>query len=776
MFVKTNRLSPLFILIQLAFGGQSAWAQTNSLTVSPKLEDKLSVEAIKSSAIYVSGDKVAGSTEDKVIVEGAAEFRKPGTVLKADKVEYEQNKDEVFASGNVRLNRLGNTFEGPEAKFQLETFKGYFLKPQYQFLANGGNGQADKIDFLGDKKTTISNASYTTCTRVPGSKWLPDWVLEASRIDTDSEENVGEAYGAVVKLKEVPIFALPYMSFPLNSDRKTGFLPPSIASDNVSGLEISTPYYVNLAPNYDLTFNPTLSSKRGVNLGTEFRYLNPTLSGTMNVDVMPSDKLRNNDRRWGISADHQQYIAAGSTVGGLLLNLEVNRVSDNNYWRDFPRATGALTQRILPTNASLGWRQGAWSSGLKFSKWQTLQDTGAVIRPPYDQLPHAYLKYDGLNLNGGFNLNVNTEVTYFKSDPAFTTQANGIRAFNQIEISRPFKSPAYFITPKVKFHNAAYQFDSPLRNGDTSASLSVPTFSLDSGLVFDRSVRLWGRDLTQTLEPRGFYVYTPYREQSLLPNYDSAARDFNFAALFTENPYSGNSRIPDTNVFTYGLSSKFLDANSGAELVRLGMAQRLRFEDQRVILPGNRIQTERLSDLLFGATVNWDPHWSVETTQQVSPSESRLNRGVLGVRYAPKDFHVVSAAYRYQRGVSEQAELSWQWPMAELFGASKDAADGAVSNGRWFTLGRLNYSLTENKMVDSVLGFEYEAGCWVARTVVENVSSSSATSNRRILFQLELVGFGSVGPGALKTLRSNIPRYQYLREQVDTPNRFSNFE
>ena len=691
MFVKTHRLSPLFILIQLAFGGQSAWAQTNSLTVSPKLEEKLSVEAIKSSAIYVSGDKVTGSTEDKVIVEGAAEFRKPGTVLKADLVEYEQSKDQVSATGNVRLNRLGNTFEGPEAQFQLETFKGYFLKPQYQFLANGGNGEADKIDFLGDKKATITNASYSTCTRIPGSKWLPDWVLEASRIDTDSEENVGEAYGAVVKLKQVPIFALPYMSFPLNSDRKTGFLPPSVASDNVSGLEIVTPYYVNLAPNYDVTLTPTLSSKRGVNLGTEFRYLNPTLSGTMNVDVMPSDKLRNNDKRWGVNANHQQYIPAGSTVGGLLLNVEFNRVSDNNYWRDFPRASGALTQRLLPTNVDLDWRRGSWSSGLKFSKWQTLQDPGAVISPPYDRLPHWYLNYDAVNVSSGFNLKANTEITKFKSDPAITLQTNGTRAFNEIEVSRPFKSPAHFITPKLKFHNSAYQFDTALKDGSKTAQVSVPTFSLDSGLIFDRSINMWGRDLIQTLEPRGFYVYTPFREQSLLPNYDSAARDFNFAALFTENPYSGNSRIPDANVFTYGLSSKFLDANNGAELIRLGMAQRLRFEDQQVILPGNKVETERLSDMLFGATVNWDPRWSFETTQQVSPSESRLNRGVLGVRYTPKDFHVVSAAYRYQRGVSEQTELSWQWPMADLFGARSDNSEAAVSSGRWFTLGRLNY-------------------------------------------------------------------------------------
>lgn len=775
MFVKPHRLSPLFILIQLAFGGQSAWAQSNSLTVSPKLEEKLSVEAIKSSAIYVSGDKVSGSTEDKVIVEGAAEFRKPGTVLKADKVEYEQIKDQVSAAGNVRLNRLGNTFEGPEAQFELETFKGYFLQPQYQFLANGGNGQADRIDFLGDKKSTITNATYSTCTRVPGSKWLPDWVLQASRIDTDSIENVGQAYGAVVKLKEVPIFALPYMSFPLNSDRKTGFLPPTIASDSISGVEIATPYYINLAPNYDVTLTPTLSTKRGVNLGTEFRYLNPLLTGVISLDVLPNDKLRNGQNRWGWNSSHQQYIPLNSTLDGVTLNIEVNRVSDNNYWKDFPRASGSLTQRLLPNNFEVSWRKGNLSSGLKVSKWQILQDVNAGIRPPFDQLPHAYLTYDAKDL-ASFNLRVNNEVSRFESPPGYTTEPNGTRAFNEIELSRPFESPAHFFTPKLKLHTSAYNFTKALKNGSTTANLSVPTFSLDTGLVFDRNVKLWGKDITQTLEPRGFYVYTPYRDQSLLPNYDSAVRDFNFAALFTENPYSGNSRIPDANVFTYGLSSKFLDADTGAELMRLGLAQRLRFEDQLVILPGSSVQTERLSDLLLGANFNWNSQWTLETTQQVSPSQARLNRGVLGVRYAPKDYHVLNAAYRYQRGVSEQVELSWQWPLANVFGRANETSDGAITNGRWFTLGRMNYSITEKKMIDSVFGFEYDAGCWLARTVVESVSSSSASSNRRIMFQLELVGFASIGPGALKTLRSNIPRYQYLRERVEIPNRFSNLE
>jgi LPS-assembly protein len=313
-----------------------------------------------------------------------------------------------------------------------------------------------------------------------------------------------------------------------------------------------------------------------------------------------------------------------------------------------------------------------------------------------------------------------------------------------------------------------------LSNGASSARISLPTFSLDTGLVFDRDTTIFGKNLIQTLEPRAFYVYTPYKNQSLLPNYDSAERDFNFAALFTENPFSGKSRVADNNLLTLGLTSKLLNADTGAEMVRLGVAQRLRFAVQNVTLPGGVVASNRLSDLLLGATVNWDPKWALDATQQISPTDFRSTRASLGVRYTPDTFKVLNAAYRYQKDASEQVEMSWQWPMDQLFGMN---AGGAVATeGRWYTMGRLNYSVTDRKLVESVVGFEYDAGCWLGRAVLENVPRSDATSNKRILFQLELVGFASIGQGTLKTLRSNIPRYQSLRETVETPGRFSNFE
>lgn len=779
MRIELHDLKPLVVALHLAFGLTQVWAQAQNappatvpvLIPTQQLQEALPKEAEKNGATYVAGDSVSGKAEDVVTIKGNAELRRPGTVIRADTVQYQQSLDKATAQGNVRMNRLGNVYEGTELDVKVGTFEGYFLKPQFQLLKNEALGDAERVDFLGEKKSVITNARYSTCRRVPGVEWLPDWLLKATRLEMDTEEDVGIAEGAVLRFKDVPILALPSMSFPLSSKRKTGMLPPTFATDSLNGFEITTPFYWNVAPNRDATFYPTVSTKRGLNLGAEYRYLEPTFGGQTRVDVMPNDRLRDSNR-WGLSSQHQQRF--DTSFGALGLNLTVNRVSDDNYWRDFPRAYGSLTQRLLPTDFSMNWGKGAWNMSLLGSKWQTLQDASAPITPPYDRMPQWTLNYNKLDMSG-FDVSAQTQVTRFKADATLTGQANGTRAIVTANISRPMKAPGLFFTPKLSAFAADYKFDTPLSSGATRASLAIPSFSLDTGLVFDRDATFFGRSFVQTLEPRAFYVYTPYKDQSLLPNYDSAARDFNFAALFTENPYSGYSRVADNNLLTLGVSSKLLDPATGAEVVRLGMAQRLRFAVQNVTLPGGVAASDRLSDLLLGGTVNWDPKWSVDTTQQISPTDFRSTRATVGLRYTPASFKVLNAAYRYQKDSSEQFEMSWQWPIGQLLGGPSQEGRGAP-DGRWYTMGRMNFSLTDKKLVDSVVGFEYDAGCWVGRAVLENVTRSDATTNKRLLFQIDFIGFASLGQGTLKSLRSNIPRYQSLRETVETPGRFSNFD
>ena len=381
---------------------------------------------------------------------------------------------------------------------------------------------------------------------------------------------------------------------------------------------------------------------------------------------MPSDPLRDSTR-WGVAGQHLMRYDTG--LGSVGLNLNVNRVSDDNYWRDFPRATTSLTQRLLATDGALTLDNENVSLGLRVSKWQTLKDVTAPIVPPYDRLPQVTARYTKNNI-AGFDFSLSGDVTRFVSDSSLTLQPNANRAIFLAQISRPWVAPGWFFTPKVQLNATKYQFDSALSNGATSATRSLPTFSLDSGLMFERDTNIFGRAVTQTFEPRAFYTYTPYRNQSFLPLYDTSANDFNFASIYSDSPFSGGDRIADNNLLTVGATTRFLDPSSGAELARFALAQRLRFKNQDVTLPGAVAVTDRFSDLLIGAAVNVSPKWSIETTQQYNPQTTSVIRSTIGTRYSPSNYRVVNLAYRLQKGSSEQIDLGWQWPINDLWGDS----------------------------------------------------------------------------------------------------------
>ena len=551
---------------------------------------------------------------------------------------------------------------------------------------------------------------------------------------------------------------------------------PMTPVDNVNGTEFAQPYYWDIAPNRDATLTPTLMTKRGVNLGGEFRYLEPDYAGGLRADWMPRDSLRDRSR-WGFNVNHQARFKSDWTDDGLALNLSLNRVSDDNYWRDFTRTNGSLTQRLLANDASLAWRNGNFFSSLRALKWQTLQDVSAPIVPPYDRVPQLATRYARNDLYG-MQLSMDADYTRFESDSSLTGQPNAQRAFSRLQISRPWQSAAGFVTPKLQLHVSRYAFDAPLVNGETQYERTVPTFSIDSGLVFERDTELFGRALRQTLEPRAFYVNTPYADQSMLPNYDSGANDFNLSTIYSENAYVGNDRISDSNLLTFGVTSRYLNPDTGAEVARIGVAQRLRFRDRNVTLPGEVPVTDRFSDLLFGASIRWDPRWSFDGTVQFNPDVGRSVRSTLSGRYSPGSFRTIGLAYRYQRELSEQIDLGWQWPLNDLWGdRAKTLGTGQGEGaGRWYSVGRLNYSMNERKLVDSVLGVEYDAGCWLGRLVWERLQTSTVTATQRIMFQLEFVGFSRLGVSPLKSLKDNIPNYQNLRGPMDIPSRFSNFD
>lgn len=753
-----------------------------SLKASDLLQEAIDPAARPFLPIFVSGDRLSGRPDLETVVEGDATLRRGDLSIRADRLEYNQADDLAKASGQVRINRSGNVFEGPLLQLKVDAFEGFFERPSYYFLTNDSHGEADRIDFIDENRSVVSNASLTTCRRVPGPSWMPDWILRATSLEMDTAEDVGIARGATLSFKGVPILPIPYVSFPLSDKRKSGVMPPTLGIDNVNGVEVAVPYYWNIAPNRDATLTPSLMSKRGLNLVSEFRYLEDDYAGNFRLDLMPSDRLRDRNR-WALALSHQGVInnslSQRLSADGVALKLKLDRVGDDNYWRDFSRPLTSLTQRLLSNDATLAWSNGNFSSTVRTLKWQTLQDTTSTITPPYDRLPQLATRYALANV-GGFDYSVDADYTRFQTDRAFlgVSNDNGQRTFVSAQISRPWRGSAGFIIPKLQLHATNYQFDAPLDNGLVSANRLVPTLSIDSGLVFERDTTYFGQAFRQTLEPRAFYVNTPYRDQSGLPNYDSGASDFNFASIYSENAFVGDDRISDSHLLTLGLTSRLLNQQSGAELARFGVAQRFRLKDQLVTLPGGSSVTDRLSDLLLGASLHWDPKWTFESTVQYNGKTNESVRSTVSASYSPGAYRTVTAAYRHQADASRQLDLGWQWPVNDLWGdrGQNLAAGQGQGEGRWYSVGRLNYSIDERKLVSALVGFEYDAGCWLSRTVLERSQTSTTSATQRIMFQLEFVGFTRVGVSPLSRLKDNIPNYQLLRGQTSTPSRFTNYD
>jgi LPS-assembly protein len=768
-----------------------AWAQEADslkgaliLQRTPRLAETIAPDARGRLPSFVDGDRISSQPDLRTVVEGDATLRRGDILIRADRLEYDQPEDLARATGNVRVNQAGNVYEGPELQLRLETFEGFFNRVRFEFLATGGRGNAERIDFIDRNVSIAHQVSYTTCRPEDYPGWVPAWLLKARTLTADTEENTGVATGAQLSFMGLTTPPFPSLSFPLSEERKSGMLPPVLGMGSVSGIEVTTPYYWNIAPNRDATFSPTLMSKRGVNLGTEFRYLEDAYSGEIRADYMPSDSLRQRDR-WGLWTQHQQsFDARPLGLDYLAGALSFNRVSDNDYWRDFTR-TPSLTQRLLTNDGSLRWGAGDWSGMVRALSYQTLQYDLLPILPPYDRLPQITADYGKYDWNG-FDFTFSADYSRFQvADPSRQGQPNGERALGVASLSRAFLTPGTFVIPKLMLHAASYQFEAPLANGASSASRLVPTFSLDGGMVFERDASYFGRAFRQTLEPRAFYVYTPYRDQAGLPSYDTAANDFNFATVYTENIFSGNDRIADSNLLTLGVTSRLIDPDTGAEAARFGVAQRLRFADQLVTLPGAAPATDRVSDLLFGAQINWTPKWSVNGTAQYNPDEGNSTRTAVSAHYSPGPYRTINAGYRYQAPSTPIAadggksiDVGWQWPLNDLWGdRGKDLGPGrGQGGGRWYAVGRLNYSLQDSKLTDGVVGLEYDGCCWIGRVVVERITTGQITASTRIMFQLELVGFASVGMSPMRTLAQNIQRYTPLRQPGLPPSRYTQYD
>lgn len=717
-----------------------AWAQTAPAGTD---EEQLPVT--------VEARELKGRPDIETIAEGEVLLKRGPTSLEADRVEYTHADGIAKARGNVRVTRDGNIFTGPALQLQLDTYEGFFTEPTYFFSLTQAGGKAERIDFLGRQRLAAIRATYSSCT--PDDEGDYAWLLTASKVTLDFENNEGTAEGGVLKFYGVPIFGMPYLTFPISDQRKSGWLPPSFGLDSKSGFELAVPYYWNIAPNYDLTLTPSIITKRGVALGTEFRYLQPSYQGELTFHVLPDDRVKGETRH------STRLLHSGRLPGEGDYRLEVQRVSDDEYWKDFERNIPGVTDRLLPGDAHASRWYDDWLLYARVQRWQVLQDETSPIESPYSREPQIGLRRTH-NFDSGVRLSLEAEVNRFAQYDVgvLERKPDATRAHLLGSVSWSLiDTPGWFLTPRVSINAASYHIDR--EDGPRNPSRVIPTFSVDNGWIFERPSEWFGRRYVQTFEPRLLYVNTPFRDQEEIPSFDAAPKDFNFTSLFSPNPFSGVDRVADAHQLTAGAYMRFIDEARGTEALRLGLAQRYLFREQ-TITPEGVPSDKRFSNVLLLGSTNLIPNWSIGASTQYNPDIRRTVRSSLSARYAPGPFRTIGASYSLVRNSSEQIDLGWQWPLYEGDRSKQGACAGSL-----YSVGRLNYSLRDSRLTDTLLGVEYDAGCWIGRFVVERRSTSQTEATTRLMFQVEFVGLSRLGSSPLRALRDNIPGYQLLREE-----------
>jgi LPS-assembly protein len=772
----------------VAAPASSSASSPTPLQSSPRLMPLPRGDASRRLPIVLQAQKITTQPDLQTVAEGDVEFRRGGLVIQADRLSYDTPGDLARAQGHVKVSREGAVYSGPELEVSVQRFEGFFLRPEFEFMSLGAGGSAQKLEFLGNGRTRATGALYTSCPR-DSDGTEPAWVLRTDRVTIDLDANEGIAEGAVLRFLGTPILAMPTLSFPLGDSRKSGWLPPSMDTDNRSGLILSVPYYWNIAPNRDATLAPRVITRRGFGLDTEFRYLEPGLDGSVRVDWLPHDRV------FGRSRNAVVWTHEGQLPAGFRYDAHVARVSDPDWWKDFPDASRSFTARLLPVRLGvqrpltlqLGDSKSEGDFYARLTRWQVLQASDSVIDAPYERTPQVGLRMAG-GLGWGFEYAGETEFNRFtlpgqqttttSASGTTTTRATGDRWHVLGSLSRPWREPGWWVVPKIAMNAAAYDNTLGSLTTPSRASRVIPSFSLDTGVELERSTEAFGRRLHQTLEPRFLYVNTPYRLQSNLPNYDSAAKDFNFVSLFSDNAFSGVDRVSDSHQLTAGFTTRLVDAQSGAEALRLGLVQRMLFRTQRITAqadgtPDGDPLTQRFSDALLVGSTSVLPGWTLDGAVQYSTDLQRSIRSIVGARYSPGPYRTVSATYRLARGLSEQMEVGWQWPIlgepyAGRRASSLQNLSSNTCSGTWYTVGRFNYSMKDRRVTDSVLGLEYDAGCWIGRLVAQQVSTGQSQATTRLSLQLELVGLSRIGSNPLKVLKDNIPGYRLLRDERTT--------
>ncbi len=690
----------------------------------------------------IRAKEVTGYMEGQLSAFGNVEIRQGKQAIFADELRYDRAGDFLTASGNVQLMRPDAVIVGDYLQYEPGVGRGFLTKPDFMLTDRRGRGQASRAQMIDQNRIRMANARFTTC-----PVGTDDWFLNVREIVFNRTTEVATVKGASLEMFGLPMAYLPYMSFTTNHERKTGLLFPTFSGSGNNGFEVALPFYWNMAPNYDMTITPHLMTKRGLQIQDEFRYLFPGATGILRGEILPEDAEKEK-MRYAVNLQHRQSLASLLDPRWNFM-VQYEKVSDDDYFNDISGNLGETSQRQLPQTGAVTYDGDYIQSTARVENYQSLLN-----------YPDAYRRLPQFTLSGDRDFGMlepafSGEWVHF--DHADSAYPTGNRATLYPSLALPLRASYGYIKPKVGAHYTNYDLDLKDTRFDDGAR-TVPIYSIDSGLTFERQFSGLGETYTQTLEPRLFYLYIPYRQQDDLPIFDTGDSDVYFSQLFRENRFLGGDRINDANDLTFALTSRLLD-DQGGERLKMSLGERYYFEDSNVFLYRPTISSG-MTDVLAEVSGRLTKAWWLDAFGQYNTNEGRYEKYSAGVRYHPEAGKTLNFGYRYNRNyvnydylydpdVSyvdtglKQIDLSGQWPLA----------------ARWYGLGRINYSFIDDDLLEGLAGLEYDAGCWAARLVTHRYVVNSG-SRTRVMFEIELADLAHLGSNPFQVLQRNIPGFE----------------
>ncbi len=677
---------------------------------------------------------------DVVKLEGGVVIDQEKQHLESDRSRYDRKTGAVNAVGNVFLDYPGGRLLADQADYNLNTKTGRASVLSYR-IASGINarGTAASAELLPAQVSRYRDVVYTTCPPA-----YSDWSIRASELELDQADGMGTARHARLRLGPIPVLYTPYLRFPIDDRRRSGFLVPIFASTNNTGLDLTLPYYWNIAPNFDATISPRLMTTRGLMIGTEVRGLKPFGSFVFNGEILPRDEDDPDlGVRWG------ERITGTAVKGRFSTAIDYSAVSDDQFLTDFGNRLDVTSIRNLTQRGSLVYAGGGYSLSSWLQGFQTVDATTSAANRPYSQLPH--IQFDLAPQRWGpAEFTFQAHYDYF-DNPA---KVYGNRALLLPAVRMPLRRSFGFVIPRLRLYATGYQLINAPAGTDDTQSFLIPSLDIDAGLLFDRETSLFGHSALQTLEPRIYYVLTSYADQSQTPLFDTTALTFSYASLFRPNRFTGYDRVGDDNRLTIGLTSRTLSGEDGREWFRISLGQILYFADRRVQLTGNTADTAAASSLAGELSTNPAEGWLARASFQWDPnlSQNQWEQRVFQLRYTPGDDRMLNLTYRYSLGATvadryENTDLSFYWPITKRVGVV----------GRWL------YSVLESDTVEAFAGIEFGRCCWRLRILGRHLKTSATDpGSTGFMLQLELAGLGTIGDKVESLLQQGIYGYDSL--------------